>query len=69
MTLNEKLNKYISDKGIKKSYISSKTGMTQDRISRIMRGIAKITGDEFLSICIILDVDPNEFIPDESKTA
>lgn len=51
---------YISERGIKQSFISEKTGLTADTVSKILSGRRKILADEFLSICRALDIPQSE---------
>ena len=48
MYINEKLNQYVTAKGIKQIYISQATGISADIISKILQGKRKIMADEFL---------------------
>ena len=61
------LNSYIEGKGIKQKYISEKTGLECDVISRILRGKRKILASEFLQICRAIEV-PQEEIDKLSAT-
>ncbi len=61
MNINKKLSEYISSRGIKQTYISQKTGISQDAVSRILNGTRRISADEFLSICAALEIDTNIF--------
>lgn len=54
------LNKKITDNGIKQSYISKQTNIPVDTISKILSGKRKITAEEFLKICKVLDVRQSE---------
>lgn len=62
MTVNEKLKKIVEEKGLKQSYLCEHTGMTADAISRILNSNRKVTAEEFLGICQVLDVDPRQFL-------
>ena len=57
-SINLRLKEIIESRGIKQSYISEQIGMTTDAISRILKGTRKITGEELLNICDLLDIDP-----------
>lgn len=61
MYINQKLNEYVTDNGIKQIYIVQKTGLSADTISKILKGKRRILADEFLIICAALDIDPNIF--------
>ena len=58
MNLNLRLKEIVDNRGIKQSYICEKTGMTPDAVSRILNGTRKITGEELLNLCDLLQVDP-----------
>ena len=61
MYINQMLNEYVTVSGIKKIYISKETGIDTNTISQILTGKRRILADEFLRICIALDLDPNYF--------
>ncbi len=61
MNITEKLNKYVNDNGIEQFYIAQKTGLTEDTVSEMLNGNRRMLADEFLLICIALDIDPNIF--------
>lgn len=61
MTINERLNDYVTKNGIKQVYISQKTGISTDAISKMLRSERRIMADEFLEICFALDLDPAIF--------
>lgn len=58
MSINLRLKEIVESRGIKQSFICEKTGMTTDAVSRILNGTRKITGEELLSICELLEIDP-----------
>ena len=61
MSINQKLNDYIEENGIKQIHIAQKTGMSADTISKILNGNRRILADEFLLICSVLEIDANIF--------
>lgn len=61
MNINEYINTYMEERGIKQSFLAQKTGISQNAISRILRGVRGISAEEFIKICIALDIDPNVF--------
>lgn len=61
MSINERLNEYVTANGIKQIYIAQKTGLTADTVSKILNGNRRILADEFLLICTVLEIDPNIF--------
>lgn len=50
------LSDYATEKGVKQTYISQKTGIPVDTISRIFNGKRKILADEFIQICSALEI-------------
>lgn len=50
------LSDYANAKGIKQTYISQKTGIPVDTISRIFNGKRKILANEFIQICSVLEI-------------
>ena len=61
MSINKRLSEYVSDNGIKQVYIAQKTGLPADTVSKMLNGNRRILADEFLVICMALDIDPNIF--------
>ena len=61
MSINERLSDYVTQNGIKQSYIAQKTGLTADIVSKMLNGNRRILADEFLLICAALKIDPNIF--------
>lgn len=62
MNLNLQLKEIVEARGIKQTYICKNTGMSADSVSRILRGERKITGEELLTICELLDIDPRTLL-------
>jgi DNA-binding Xre family transcriptional regulator len=48
--------------GIKQTAICRKTGITIDRMSAMNRNKARMTADEYESICKALEKQPNDFM-------
>lgn len=61
MSINERLNDYVTANGIKQVYIAKKTGLSINAVSKILNGNRKVLADEFLIICATLNIDPNDF--------
>lgn len=61
MTINLKLKDILEERGIKQSYLCEKTGLSADSVSRILKGVRKISAEEFLIICEVLKLDPRIF--------
>lgn len=63
-------NAYLKNKGIKQVYISQKTGIPADTISKILRKDRKLMADEFLEFCAAINISPEIFrIRNDTKTA
>lgn len=61
MSINEQLNRFVEENGIKQAYIAKITGLSRDTVSKILNGNRRILADEFLLICTALKIDPNIF--------
>ena len=55
------MSDYVKNKGIKISAISSGTGISYGKLSRSFKENRPLTVDEFLLICVFIDLDPNKF--------
>ena len=64
MDVQEKLDRYITSHGIKKSHIARKTGMSSATVTRIVKGHGNVTISQLQSICKALDVPITTFIDD-----
>lgn len=63
MKATKALAAYIKEKGIKLSLIIQKTGLSENIIYPSLgsgRG-RKLSADEFLAVCVCLEVDPLQF--------
>lgn len=58
MDICKNLNNYIGLIGIKQSYLSARTNIPADTISKILNGKRKMTAEELLVICDVLHIDP-----------
>ncbi len=61
MSIVEKLNEYVNQNGITQIYIAQKTGLDEDTVSDMLNGNRRMLADEFLLICVALNIDPNIF--------
>lgn len=59
MKMYEKIKKYMDANGIKQNYVADKTGIPENTLSMIFTGKRKLYADEFVSIILVLGVDPN----------
>ena len=62
MTVNENLRDYLESHGITQKFLVDKTGITPEKISNIMNGKRKVTGEELLLIARALEVNANIFL-------
>lgn len=61
MRINEMFNKIVVERGIKQTYIAEKTGWSNDKVSKLLRGALKMTAEDFLTLCAVLDLNPSDF--------
>lgn len=61
MKINRLMDEIVKEKGLKQTYLAERVGMTPDAVSKILRGERKLTAEEFLVFCDVLDVNPNVF--------
>lgn len=69
MKATKALAAYIKEKGIKLSLIIQKTGLSENIIYPSLgsgRG-RKLSADEFLAVCVCLEVDPLQFYKDDEE--
>lgn len=62
MSIREALKDYIESLGIKKSFISEKTGIPESAISRILNGNIRLTADAFAAICDAIGVQMDAIV-------
>lgn len=61
MSINIKIANIVSERGIKQTYIAEKTGWSNDKVSKLLRGALKLTAEDFLTLCSVLDLNPSDF--------
>lgn len=61
MVINQRLNDYMVQHGLKQVFVAEKAGMKSQRLSAILNGKQKLTASEFLTICEVLNIDPKTF--------
>ena len=61
----ERIAKFVEENGIKQSALAEKTGITKQALSESLRGLRKITAEEYVAICRALKKSPNFFSDDE----
>jgi len=62
-----RIRDYLKEKGIKQKFLSDKTGISQDMISAICRGVRKVQCLEYYDICNALEVPYDFFIQKGSE--
>lgn len=60
MSVAEKIRVLIENRGITYTFISEKTGISVDAISRSMLGKRRLPADEMISICNAVGIDLKE---------
>lgn len=62
MTINEKFRKlFKEDHGLQK-VAAALAGMTEFQMSKVIHGKRRLTAEEFMKLCVVLKLDPNEFL-------
>ena len=61
VSVGTKLNTYLKEHGISQTWLSSKTGIEQNKISNILNDKRKLTADELVVIASALNLDLNFF--------
>lgn len=60
-----KMKEIVDGRGITYTFISDKTGIPIDTISRIFLNKRRFMADEMIKICAAIGVDLNEFASDQ----
>ena len=61
MTPEQWLSEQIKEKGVKQKYIAQKTGISSQKISASLSGRRKIKTDEFISVCVVVGINPLDY--------
>ena len=69
MAVAEKIKKLIDGKGVTYTFISEKTGIPIDAISRSMLGKRRLPADEMISICNAVGIDLKELQAERERGA
>ena len=64
MTIFNRFRQIITDRGIKQNFLAEKARWTPDKMSKILRGDQKMTAEDFLTLCNVLELDPKDFKSD-----
>lgn len=71
-TVTENVRNYIQEKGINISNLANKTGLNYDGIVASIGNMPKrnrpLRAEEFLAICMFLEVDPRMFAEKKEET-
>lgn len=51
----------IAENRLKQKEIAEKSGINEKRLSRILSFKSKMLAEELICLCVILDVNPNDF--------
>ncbi len=62
MSVNEKIKEYIESHGITQKFLCDKTGIAPEKMSNVINGKRKVTGEELLLIANALGVSANIFL-------
>lgn len=62
MNVQARIARYVSDNGIKQTFIADKTGLSKNTISAILTLNRKMSADEYEMICKALNKTPNDFM-------
>ena len=62
MTVGEKIKIYLEERGIRQSYISKKTGISEQKMSMSLNGKRKLELEEYEFICGALSVPVGTFL-------
>ena len=65
MSVQSRIAQYVSDNGIKQSFIVEKTGLSKNIISAILNLDRKMSADEYELIVKALNKTPNDFMMTE----
>lgn len=60
MAVAERLKQLVDDKGVTYSFISSRTGIPVDAISKSLLGKRRLPADELVNICNVVGIELNE---------
>ena len=66
MTSEQKIAAKIAENGIQIKFIANKAGVPYNRLQPSLKGHRRLTVDEFLAVCSVLDVNPADFRADET---
>lgn len=62
-----KIKEFLDSNGIKYSFVSEKTGIPMNILSPMLNGKRKMSAEEFISICSVLNVSMEYFANTQSR--
>ncbi len=62
MEANKKINDYLKEHGISQAFLAEKLGISSTRMSMMLNAKRKMTADDLIKICKILQVSPEMFM-------
>ncbi|MBQ4426625.1 MAG: helix-turn-helix transcriptional regulator [Oscillospiraceae bacterium] len=68
MQIAEKLKQLVDGKGVTYTFISEKTGIPVNSISRSFLGKRKLQADEMVAICSAVGINPSDLYPESIST-
>lgn len=63
----DRIEQVISQKGLKKSRVAEKTGLTANQFSAILKGRRVLKADDIPLLCGALGIEPNELFDFDQK--
>ncbi len=63
--VGQRIKSYLIENGIKQTFLSEKTGISNSILSLMLSGARKIDVMEYFQICKALKVDMQTFVSDE----
>ncbi len=61
MSVTERIAQAVKNSGMTIRAVSAKAGIPYGRLQPSIRGSRELRADEFLSLCLVLHIDPAEF--------
>ena len=59
---NLEIKKYLKEKGISQTFVSTKAGIPLPKLNLALNGNRRLTLEEYTSICAVLDVSVDKFL-------
>ena len=57
----KKIKAYLEEKGIKQKIVAQKMSISENTMCAILAGTRRLTAEEYLNLCEILNVTPGTF--------